>query len=205
MSRKRWTAQTEVNESLVQFREKRKWQIALRRYVLEKNKSFGYAPFFGLDIEKFRQWIAFQFDEDTNWDNFSEAWQFDHIVPVAYFDFTNEEDMRLCWNFINIRVEKTVLNKNQHIRLDVLAAKPYFKLLLERTGYPLCQKMIDKIARIEASQLAANERMQEFILQNKAYLENIASFTAQEYEKLNTGTPLEEVLFELNFLKKFGS
>jgi hypothetical protein len=51
MKRKRWTAKTEVDASLLQFREKRKWQIALRRYILERNKSTYYAPFFGLSIE----------------------------------------------------------------------------------------------------------------------------------------------------------
>lgn len=205
MSRKKWTPQTEVDESLIQFREKRKWQIALRRYVLEKNKSYQYAPFFGLDIEKFREWIAFQFDADLNWENFSEAWQFDHIVPVAYFNFHDEEDMRLCWNFTNIRVEKTLDNHNRSNRLDVLAAKGYYEVLLEKTGYPLCLRMIEKIRRIEAAQIVSTTRMQEFLHQNQAYLESTASFTAEEFEKVNTGTPLADVVFELNFLKKFGN
>lgn len=205
MTRKRWTAKTEVTQDLIQFREKRKWQIALRRYVLERNKSSYYAPFFGLDIEKFREWIEYQFDGRLDWDNFSEEWQFDHIVPVAYFDFGNEEDMKLCWNFINIRVEYLQEKTNRSGRLDALAAKTYFQTLLENTGYPLCNKMIEKIAAIEASQIKAHKRMQEFILDNKDYLETVKSFTSGEYDKLNTGTSLEEVVFELNFLRKFGS
>lgn len=205
MTRKRWTAKTEVDESLIQFREKRKWQIALRRYVLEKNKSSYYAPFFGLDIEKFRQWIENQFDGGIGWESFSDTWQFDHIVPVAYFDFSNEEDMRLCWNFINIRVQNIAEPGNWSARLDALAAKTYFRTLLENTGYPLCNKMIEKIAAIETQQIKATARMQEFILANKDYLETVKSFTSEEYDKVNTGTPLEEVVFELNFLRKFGS
>lgn len=205
MTRKRWTAKTEVDESLLQFREKRKWQIALRRYVLEKHKSSYYAPFFGLDIEKFREWIEYQFDGGLDWDNFSEAWQFDHIVPVAYFDFSNEEDMKLCWNFINIRVEYLQEKDNRSGRLDALVAKTYFHTLLETTGYPLCNKMIEKIAAIEAGQIRANTRMQEFILDNKDYLESVKGLTSEEYDKLNTGTSLEEVVFERNFLRKFGS
>jgi hypothetical protein len=205
MSRKRWTPKTEVDENLIQFREKRKWQIALRRYVLEKHKSSYYAPFFGLDIEMFREWIAYQFDEDLNWDNFSDAWQFDHIVPIAYFDFGQKEDMRLCWNFTNIRVEKTLSEGDRSTRLDALTAKTYFKTLYERTGYPLCQKMIEKINLIEASQLTSSEKMQQFLLDNKAYLDSVRDFTSAEYDRLNTGTSLEELLFELNFLKKFGT
>ena len=73
MKRKRWTAQTEVNEELLTFREKRKWQIALRRYVIEQNRSSFYAPYFGLDIKSFRDWIEVQFDRGMNWDNFSKV------------------------------------------------------------------------------------------------------------------------------------
>ena len=75
MPRKKWTPHEEVTGSVLTFREKRKWQIALRRYVLEKNKSSFYAPYFGLGIETFRKWIEVQFDSETNWENFSESWQ----------------------------------------------------------------------------------------------------------------------------------
>jgi hypothetical protein len=205
MARKKWTVKTEVDEALIQFREKRKWQIALRRYVLDKNKSSYYAPFFGLDIEKFREWIACQFDEDLNWQTFATAWQFDHIVPVAYFNFNYEEDMRLCWNFTNIRVEKIDPNKNRGNRVDVLAAKTYFEVLFERTGYLMCRKMIEKITQIESSQISANENLSRFIKQNKSYLDHLSGFTSYEYDKLNTGVPFESVLFEANFLKKFST
>ena len=111
MVRKKWTPKEEVTEGLLKFRAKRRWQIALRRYIIEKNPCFAYAPYFGLDIENFRKWIEIQFDEELNWDNFSKKWQFDHIVPVAYFDFDSESDLRLCWNFMNVSVEKLQLNK----------------------------------------------------------------------------------------------
>jgi hypothetical protein len=205
MSRKKWTPQGGETEALIEFREKRKWQIALRRYVLEKNKSSYYAPFFGLDNEKFRNWIETQFDEDLNWENFSKAWQFDHIVPVAYFDFTNEEDMSLCWNFTNIRVEKTLPEKDRDNRIDVLAAKAYFETLFAKTGYFICQKMVEKITRLEEAQLSSNERQENFLRENKDYLSTVASFSSYEYDRLNTGTPLETILYEINFFKKFGT
>jgi len=52
-----------------------------------------------LDKKGFRKWIELQFDEDTNWDNFSQKWQFDHIVPVAYFDFNDKADLSLLLEF----------------------------------------------------------------------------------------------------------
>ena len=143
----------ETPESLLKKREKRKWQIALRRYVIEKAQSGAYARYFGLDIEFFREWIALQFKDGLSWENFAEKWQFDHIVPVAYFDFANEEDLLLCWNFINIRVEGIELNKVRGNRIDVMGVRTYFENLYNRTKYPFCLRMLDKIATIEVSNI----------------------------------------------------
>ncbi len=201
MKRKRWTPQEETG-SVLKTREKRKWQIALRRYVLLENRSSFYAPYFGLDMNSFRKWIETQFDEDMNWDNFSEAWQFDHIVPVTYFDFEQEEDLRLCWNFTNIRAEKLDLNKNRGNRVDVLAAKAYFETLYQRTQYPLCLDMVRKIERIEISEVESTHNLETFILDNREYIDTIASFSSHEYNNLNEGIPVKQILVEREFLKK---
>ncbi|HYE54530.1 MAG TPA: hypothetical protein VD996_06790 [Chitinophagaceae bacterium] len=201
--RKKWTPKTEVTESDVQFREKRKWQIALRRYVLEGNKSLAYAPFFGLDHQSFRQWIALQFDNELNWDNFSSHWQFDHIVPVAYFNFKDEADMKLCWNFTNITVEKCGLNKNKGNRVDVLAARAYFQELFQKTQYPVCEDMLNKIEQIEISQIRSNTMLENFLVEKKEYLKTISNYTSYEYEKLNSGVSLESIEAERKFLEKY--
>lgn len=204
MQRKRWTPQEEVTEGLLQFRQKRKWQIALRRYILEGNKSSFYAPYFGLGITEMQKWIEIQFDETTNWDNFSSAWQFDHIVPVAYFDFEDEEDLKLCWNFTNIRVEKIKNNKTNGNRVDVLAAKAYFHTLHQQTGYNVCARMIEKITRLEDAQILCNKNLIDYINSNKEYLTALEAFTSEDFDKINTGTPWRDVVFEKAFLKKFG-
>ena len=204
MERKKWTAKIEITEALLKFREKRKWQLALRRYVLEKNASAGYAFYFGLGIEQFRKWIEIQFTGELNWNNFGSAWQFDHIVPVAYFDFTNEEDLILCWNFINIRVEKVELNKNRENRIDIMAVKPYFQALYNKTGFSFCLKMILKIGQIEISNILSEPAIEEFIIENKEHLSKISSLNKEEFNRLNAGTSLEDILLEREIIKKFG-
>src|ERR1700730_8130930 len=203
MQRKRWTAKTEISDALLKFREKRKWQIALRRYALDQNRSSFYAPYFGLDIIHFRKWIEIQFDDEMNWDNFSSNWQFDHILPVVYFNFEEEPDLRLCWNFINIRAEKLQLGKNMDRRVDVIVAKAYFQNLFQRTSYTFCLDMVKKIEKIEILQMAGNPDLGEFILQNKQRIETLGSFTTEEYISLNKGSALEKVLAEKEFLRKF--
>ena len=171
---------------------------------MEYNKSSFYAPYFGLDIVSFRKWIEIQFTDDMNWENFSSVWQFDHIVPVTYFDFRQETELKLCWNFTNIRVEKLDLNKNRGNRVDVLAAKAYFNDLYQVTQYPICLEMVSKIARIEVSEIASCKYLEDFILQNKEHIDTVADFSSHEYDKLNKGVSIKNILAERALIAKFG-
>lgn len=205
MARKKWTPQTEVTDSLIRLREKRKWQLSFRRYVLEKTPSEAYAPYFGLDIETLRSWFEIQFTEDIHWENFGKAWQFEHIVPASYFDYSNEDDLRLCWNFINLRVEKVDMDRNGGARTDLFSVKAYFTNLYSRTGLSICGKMLEKIESIEKSNLENNPGLESFILENRSRLENIASLTKEEFNRLNRNNTVEELLQEREILRKFGS
>ena len=193
-----------ITDSVLLFREKRKWQIALRRYILRQNKSSHYAPYFGLDIANFRKWMEIQFEGEMNWDNFSVIWQLDHIVPLAYFDFGQEEDLRLCWNFTNIRAEKLKKEGIKHPgRPDVVGANAYFRNLLNHTHLPICQKMLDKIENIEAAQIVNSGYLERFLHEKRGFLETISSFTEDEYLSLNQGNPVNQILLDREFLKRF--
>ena len=204
MVRKRWTPKTEITEELLRFREKRKWQIALRRYAFEKNSSAAYGPYFGLDIALFRKWIELQFDGEMNWENFSEAWQFDHVVPIGYFEFEKERDLRLCWNFTNIRVEKLKKGAKPAKTTDILAAKAHFSVLWEAGGYAICKEMMERIELIEEQQKVASGSLSGFLQDNKSMINNLATLTPAEYASLNKGMELRQILEERAFLKRYG-
>lgn len=104
------------NEDSFIFKEKRKWQIALRRYILQGYGSYIYAPYFGIDAPNFRKWIEIQLDETFSWESFPSKWQFDHIIPIVYFDLNDQEDLKLCWNFTNIHVKKGDISKKKVIK-----------------------------------------------------------------------------------------
>ena len=193
----------DVTDSVVRSRDKRKWQIALRRYILERNPSKDYAPYFGLDIDRLRNWVELQFPEGVSWEDFSRKWQFDFVLPLTYFDFTQEEDLKLCWNFINIRVQELDEQGNPVQVSDVLGARKYFRQLFDATGYEPANKMVVKIDSIEASQPGSPQNLAGFITLNKVYLQVTAEFGAYEFEKLNAGVELKEIMKERAFLNKF--
>lgn len=203
MARKRWTPQEEVTDSLLRFREKRKWQLAYRRYVIEGAPSEVYAPYFGLDAQSLRKWFEIQFSDDLNWENFGTSWQFDHIVPATYFDYSIEEDLKLCWSFINIRAERIEQNKNRGNRVDIISVRPYFQDLYNKTSFSLCLKMLEKIATLEISNIESNASIEHFIIENKDWLEQIADLSPEEFGRYNAGMKLSEILLEREILKKF--
>lgn len=200
--RKKWTHQEEVTESLVKAREKRKWQLAFRRYILEKQSTRQYAPFMGLDIETYRNYIELQFTGGLSWSNFGKSWQFEHIIPMNYFDFSNDEDMALCWNFINIRVE--ALDKDSVNHLNIRAAKPYFERLYQKTGYDMCRKMLDKINSIAEVCVPKEAELAQFINNQRDRIQKINTLTGDEMAALNKGTSLENILLEREIIRKFG-
>ena len=200
--RKKWTHQEEVTDSLVKAREKRKWQLAFRRYILEKQSTRQYAPFMGLDIETYRNYIELQFTGGLSWSNFGKSWQFEHIIPMSFFDFSNHEDMALCWNFINIRVEP--LEKEGVNSKNILAAKSYFEKLYQKTGYDMCQKMVEKINRLAENGMPLEGEIAGFISSHNARIQKITTLTADEMVELNKGAFLEDILLEREIIRKFG-
>ena len=205
MPRKKWSSQTDITPALLKLREKRKWQIALRRYVFDQHYSASYAPYFGLDIKSIRNWFEVQFENDMSWDSFGKNWQFDHIIPVTYFDFSDTEELKMCWNFTNLRAGPIYLNKNRGQAVDVLAAKAYFAELYKSTHYDPCFNLYQKIEKIEISELISSEKQFDFITKHKEYLEQIEHYSAFEFELLNRGRSIEEVNKEIALLKKINN
>ena len=200
--RKKWVARPETTPELIKFREKRKWQIALRRYVVEKNHSAFYAPYFGLDIQNLRDWFEIQFEPGMSWENFGQKWQLDHIVPVTCFDFSNEAELRMCWNFINIRVTSPENAKNKAFALEILSAKRYFEELYQATLYVPSLRLFEKITAIEASSLPGVEKQKDFLLQNKPYIDLIEDYSSFEFGLLNNGRDPDSIKKEMAFFKK---
>ncbi|MEP6749427.1 MAG: hypothetical protein ABJB86_16950 [Bacteroidota bacterium] len=203
MPRKKWVPQTDITPSLLKFREKKKWQIALRRYVIEQQACVPYAPYFGLDIKTMRAWFETQFEDGIGWDDFGKAWRFDHLIPVACFDFNDDDDLQLCWNFTNIRVELLSESRENGPHLNFLAAKGFFKALHDATQYAPCLKLLKKISTLEGFEKPGIEKQQAFIRKNKNYLDVVEGYSSFEFELINSGRSIEDVMKEVNFLKKF--
>ena len=196
--RKKWTYNEDISENEQEVRERKKWQIALRRYIIEKVPSKSYATYFGLDIETFREWITSQFMGVLSWDNFGTEWKLEHVVPIGYFSMYNEEDLTLSWNFTNINVASAYIE-----RMNIIGCKSYFKEIFHETGYSICAKMIHRIEQIETSQMEALPAMIETMKQ-KTYIQQMSRFSEVDFERINKGESIKDLLLEKEILTKFG-
>jgi len=203
MAKKKWTPQTEITDALLQNRERKKWQIALRRYVIEGQPSSFYAPYFGIDIKNFRKWIELQLNEELDWEKPTKDWRFEHVIPMDYFDFTIDQELRLCWNFINIRVVRNVQGELNESKVDPFAARSYYETMFRNTGYLTCLEMIKKIEQIELRLAGGNSRLEGFIKSNRNYLNALSDFSSYEFDQLNREMDFDRVLKEREFLKKY--
>lgn len=203
MARKRWTPQTEITDSLLRLREKRKWQLAYRRYVVEQKPSETYGIFFGLDILTLRDWFSLQFTEGISWDNYGKAWQFEHIIPASFFDFNKEVDLKSCWSFLNMRVQPLDEQGQPMHSFNLIAARNYFQDLFDRTGIKKCESLLLKLKEIEAEDWGLQDTTTAFLTTHKETIEQLQTLSSAELDKVNRGTVLKDVLLEREILKKF--
>jgi hypothetical protein len=72
------------------------------RAILKSNKSAKTNELLGCTFEELKEHIQRQFVDGMSWDNMGE-WHIDHIVPLAAFDLTKEENQKLAFHYTNLQ------------------------------------------------------------------------------------------------------
>jgi transposase-like protein len=88
-----------------------------------KNQKTSYINTLGCDLEFFKKWIEFRFDENMNWNNLGSYWQIDHILPINSFDFKVKENINICFHWTNLQPLQANVNK---VKSDKLELHYYF-------------------------------------------------------------------------------
>src|SRR5205085_3784544 len=87
-------------------------------------------------------------------------------------------------------------------RMNIIGCKSYFKEIYQKTSYSVAAKMISRIEQIETSQMEALPGMISAMLQ-KDYIEQMTSFTEEDFERINKGELIKDLLLEKEILAKF--
>ena len=73
----------------------------LRKMIHRPTYSGSMLRLIGCSRKDFIDFIESQFKVGMSWDNYGKIWQIDHIVPCSYFDLTDDEEQRVCFNWRN--------------------------------------------------------------------------------------------------------
>ena len=67
----------------------------------------------------FKRWIIHQLYGNMTLENYGSLWQFDHCLPIAPFNFLDENDVKKCFNWPNLRPMYSNENNSKKDRVDM--------------------------------------------------------------------------------------
>jgi len=75
--------------------------------ILKKHGMHGdhKIKYLGIDVQTYKDWLEYQFDDDMTWANYGTYWHIDHVKPCASFTFKSTKDPNVfeCFNWKNTR------------------------------------------------------------------------------------------------------
>jgi len=109
----------------------------LKNYNLTKtNKTMDLL---GTDMKSFMLWLEHLFYNDLSWENHGTVWHMDHIIPINYFDLTNNDHIKIAFNWKNTRslsIKENLQKKNNIIFEDIKRHDNILKSFLSEIDNP---------------------------------------------------------------------
>ena len=76
------------------------------RKSLKKGKGGEkWTKLVGYSVADLKEHLESLFDKTMNWNNYGDAWEIDHIKPIASFNINSyeDDDFKKCWSLSNLR------------------------------------------------------------------------------------------------------
>lgn len=98
-----------------------------------KDKSSSTVGLVGCSMIELKKYLESQFKEGMSWENYGIEWHIDHIVPCSFFDLSNEDHQRICFNWRNLQPlwKKDNLSKNRKLPSDYKERIEYISKCLD--------------------------------------------------------------------------
>ena len=105
-----------------QFRIRTRISANLRHVLnkIEKTKNASILTYIGCSIEFMQEHL-----NSTKKPDWGDDLHIDHIIPSSLFDHTNEEEVKKCWNWRNLRYLPAEENMSKGDILDMDLVKSY--------------------------------------------------------------------------------
>ena len=98
--------QRETNPSWKAWENARKriWKVMNVKKQTSTDKLIGTTPIM------FKLWLEYTFSEKMNWNNYGTYWHIEHVIPLATFDITQNDQVLNAFNWKNCRAETKKFN-----------------------------------------------------------------------------------------------
>lgn len=84
----------------IQFRLSKIYRNRLNSYIKGENDNIKYLKCSLIELQNF---IEIQFENNMNWDNRSDIWELDHIIPISKFNLENQIHKETCFHWCNLK------------------------------------------------------------------------------------------------------
>jgi hypothetical protein len=85
------------------FKLKHNLRNQFRKLIKGIHKKNSVLFYLDCTVEELKCHLESLFTSEMQWDNWGTVWHIDHKIPCNYFDFKNENDLKKCWNFLNLQ------------------------------------------------------------------------------------------------------
>lgn len=94
----------------------------IRKTLRDKYNIQSTEKLLGISFEEFKKHLESKFHSNMSWENYGNYWHIDHIIPCNFFDLTNQEHIKLCFNFRNTQpmLAAENISKSNKITIDNL-------------------------------------------------------------------------------------
>lgn len=112
-------------------------RLYIYKCLTQKNrKTKRSLLYLGCTLETLQKWLEFQFTDEMNWENYGKYWTIDHILPLSKFDFKDDIQINIAFNWKNLQPSIDNFEKSNNIRLY-----EYFNSIISAHRFIKCNDM----------------------------------------------------------------
>ena len=98
-----------------------------KKTILKEKTYKSILTYLDVSVDYFNMWIERQFNDKMTWDNQGIYWEIDHVIPCSSFDFTNETEIKKCFNWKNMRPCERIENYSKNDKIIQTLIDDHYK------------------------------------------------------------------------------
>lgn len=107
-----------------QYKIAHRYRVALRKFI------HGHIPGYKLIVltgagsaEKLREYLISTIPEGYTILDYGKILCVDHIISCSHFDLTNDEELKACFNYKNLRLVTIAYNNKKYNKIEIMRDK----------------------------------------------------------------------------------